>query len=182
MKIIATKENKVNFKLYSNFENRLFLPIGKYVNWKLVNNWDDYNELYHAIKYIESLNKIDEVWYEIHTIEEKEEIKGVVTIVGGNLNKLGIKSFINEEDTLLLKYFHIVEKGKGYGSYWLKSIIIPYYSERGYNKIQVSSSHPKSFDFYRKIGTEIENYTKKSDNKLYERKCKSFLISIDEQK
>jgi hypothetical protein len=181
MKIIGTKENNINFKVYSKFENRLFLPIGKYVNWKLENNWDDYNELYHAIKYIESLNNIDGVWYEIHAIEEKEEIKGVVTIVGGDLSKLGIKFNFNKDKTLLLKYFHIIEKGKGYGSYWLKSIIIPYYLDKGYNEIQVSSSHPKSFDFYRKIGSEIESYTKISDNELYERKCKSFLISIDEQ-
>lgn len=41
------------------------------------------------------------------------------------------------------------------------------------------SSHPKSFNFYKKIGTEIKKYTKKSDNGLYDRNCKSFLISID---
>ena len=177
MKVIGTTETNTSFKLYTSFESRLFVPIGTYVNWKLNNTWDDYNELYHAIKYIEKIHKIDGIWYEIHTIERENEIKGVVTIVGGALNK--IESNIDESNTLLLKYFHIIEKGKGYGSYWLKSIIIPYYRNKGYREVYVSSSHPKSFDFYKKMGTEVKNYRKTSDNGLFERRCKSFLIPIN---
>jgi len=39
-------------------------------------------------------------------------------------------------------------------------------------------SHPKSFNFYEKIGKEMESYTKMSDNQLHERKCKTFSISL----
>ncbi|MGD1839744.1 MAG: hypothetical protein ACFB0B_02450 [Thermonemataceae bacterium] len=182
MRIIEAKENNLNFVLYQSFESRLFSPIGKYVNWKLENNWDDYNELYHSVNYIESLKGIDGIWYEIHTIEKSGDIKGVLTIVGGDIEKLGDENSLDSRDTILLKYFHIVEKGKGYGSHWLSSIIFPYYFNKGFRKVYVSSSHPKSFGFYKRIGNEIKCYTKKSDNKLYVRDCKSFLISIDVQK
>ncbi len=182
MKLLRTKKNDIDFVVYRSFQSRLFSPIGKYVNWKLENQWDDYNELYHSVSYIKSLKDIDGVWYEIHTMERNKQIKGVLTIVGGNIEKLGIENSIDVKKTILLKYFHIVEKGKGYGRYWLNSIVSPYYFDRGFRNIYVSSSHPKSFDFYEKMGTEVKCYVKKSDNKLYERECKSFLIPIKKKK
>ncbi|AUP78794.1 hypothetical protein [Flavivirga eckloniae] len=180
MKIIETKDNDVNFVLHQTFNNKLFLPIGKYVNWKLENNWDDYNELYHAVNYIENLKQINGVWFDIHTIEKNQELKGVLTIVGGDIDKLETDSYLDKKTTILLKYFHIIEKGKGYGGYWLNAIIKPYYFDKGYRSIYVSSSHPKSFNFYNKIGTEVKTYTKKSDNQLYNRICKAFLIPMNQ--
>lgn len=179
MTIISTRSDKSNFILHKTFTSKLFLPIAKYVNWKLENNWDDYDELYHALKYIEEIKKTEGVWFEIHTIEKDDEIKGVLTIVGGAIRKLEKLDGFENEKTILLKYFHIIEKGKGHGSYWLNSVIIPYYQNKGFQKIYINSSHPKSFNFYNKIGSEVKSYSKKSDNKLYERICKSFLISID---
>ena len=178
MRIIGRKD-ELNFVLYNSFESRLFSPIGKYVSWKLENMWDDYNELYHAVRYIEDLKSRNGIWYEIHTLERNKEIKGVLTIVGGDIPAIESEKRLDLENTLLLKYFHILEKGKGHGSYWLNSIVLPHYSEKGFSNIHVSSSHPKSFDFYKKIGAELNSYTKMSDNGLYERKCKSFLINID---
>ncbi|WKN46144.1 hypothetical protein [Tunicatimonas pelagia] len=178
MRIIGNIEDNVNFVLHKSFSSRLFSPIGKYVNWKLENNWDDYNELYHAINYIETSKDIDGIWYEIHTIEKNQEIKGVLTIVGGAVDQLAIDTILDTESTILLKYFHVVEKGKGYGSYWLKSIISPYYFDKGFREIYISSSHTKSFNFYNKIGEEIKTYTKRSDNQLYERTCKTFIIPL----
>lgn len=178
MEIIKKKENDVSFVLHKSFESRLFSPIGNYVNWKLEHNWDDYNELFHAVQYIEQIKHIDGVWFEIHTIEKDEEIKGVLTIVGGAIDQLGVGEEIDGKDTILLKYFHIVDKGKGYGSYWLNEVIRPYYAQKGFQHIYISSSHPKSFDFYKKIGAEVKTYHKKSDNQLYERICKSFLVPI----
>ncbi|MEM7511021.1 MAG: hypothetical protein AAF388_08825 [Bacteroidota bacterium] len=176
MKIIGTRED-IQFVLHNTFEPKLYLPVGAYVNWKLENEWDDYNELFHAIKYIESLKETEGVWYEIHNLEKNHEVRGVLTIVGGELDKLGIDHNLDTSTTLLLKYFHLMDKGKGYGSYWLTSVIIPHYAARGFQSIRVSSSHPKSFPFYEKLGTEINSFTKKSDNQLYERSCKTFLIS-----
>ncbi|MEL6191526.1 MAG: hypothetical protein AAFR66_05735 [Bacteroidota bacterium] len=178
MKTICTRED-IQFVLHNTFESKLYLPIGTYVNWKLENEWDDYNELYHAVRYIESLKEIEGVWYEIHTLEKNQEVKGVLTIVGGELDKLGMEQELHSSTTLLLKYFHLIEKGKGYGSYWLTSVIIPHYAARGFQSIHVNSSHPKSFPFYEKLGTEVSSSTKKSDNKLYARSCKTFLIGME---
>ncbi len=181
MKIIGTKENNVNFVLYTSFNPKLFLPIGNYVNWKLQNNWDDYNELFHSLNYIENLKQTEGIWFEIHTIEKNNEIKGVLTIVGGHINQLEVDDNIENKNTILLKYFHIIEKGKSYGSYWLNSVIIPYYFNKGIEKIYINSSHPQSFNFYNKIGNEIKTFTKKSDNHLYERVCKTFLVSANSE-
>ena len=178
MRIIGKKDN-LNFVLYKSFESRLFSPIGKYVSWKLENKWDDYNELHHAVSYLEDLKSRDGIWYEIHTLESNKEIKGVLTIVGGDISTIESEKHLDLEKTLVLKYFHILEKGKGHGSYWLNSVILPHYREKGFSNIHVSSSHPKSFDFYKKIGSELNSYTKMSDNGLFKRECKSFLIKID---
>ncbi|UII27457.1 hypothetical protein LVD15_03225 [Fulvivirga maritima] len=178
MEIIGTGGDGENFIIYKSFDSRLFSPIGKYVNWKLENSWDDYNELYHAINYIESLKKLEGICCEIHTIEKDGDIKGVLTIVGGAIDKLGVNHG-DFKKTILLKYFHIIEKGKGYGGYWLKSVIMPHYYDLGFRQMLISSSHPKSFNFYNKIGQETETYYKKSDNDLYERICKTFVVRIE---
>lgn len=177
MKTIGTRED-IQFVLHHKFDPKLYLPIGAYVNWKLENEWDDYNELFHALKYIESLKELAGVWYEIHTLEKEQEVRGVLTIVGGELEQLGMEQELDTSTTLLLKYFHLIDKGKGYGSYWLTSVIIPHYAARGFQSISINSSHPKSFPFYEKVGSEINSFTRKSDNQLYERRCKTFLISL----
>ncbi|MEM8901488.1 MAG: hypothetical protein AAGC85_25485 [Bacteroidota bacterium] len=177
MKIIGTRED-IQFVLHNTFDPKLYLPISAYVNWKLENEWDDYNELFHAIKYIQDLRNLEGIWYEIHTLEKDHEVRGVLTMVGGVLEKLGMEQGLDTSTTLLLKYFHLIDKGKGYGSYWLTSVIIPHYTARGFQSILVSSSHPKSFPFYEKLGTETNSFTKTSDNQLYERRCKTFLISL----
>lgn len=175
---IIGRNNNLKFYLHKSFKSQLFLPISYYISWKLENDWDDYNELYHAINYINNIKNEKDIWFDIPTIQRDNKIIGVLTIVGGKIENLGIQYDKDTDNTLLLKYFHIVEKGAGLGSYWLKSIIFPYYQEKDYSKIFISSSHPKSFNFYRKLGKEIMNNTKSSDNKLYNRQSKTFLIYL----
>ncbi len=74
MKIIGTKDNDLKFILHTSFQSKLFSPIGRFINWKLENNWDDYNELYHAINYIEGIKRIEGIWYEIHIIEKMKKL------------------------------------------------------------------------------------------------------------
>ncbi|ADF51849.1 MAG: hypothetical protein CMP12_13075 [Zunongwangia sp.] len=178
MEIIGTGKNDLKFIRYKAFNSKLFLPISTYVSYKLEHDWDDYNELFHAVNYIQNIKNIEGVWFDIHTVQNNDRIIGVLTIVGGEIEKLGIPHDSQTTSTLLLKYFHIIDKGMGYGSYWLKSVIFPYYQSKNYSKILISSSHPKSFNFYEKIGEEMESYTKMSDNQLHERKCKTFSISL----
>ncbi|MEO1451694.1 MAG: hypothetical protein AAFV07_19350, partial [Bacteroidota bacterium] len=85
MPILHTHENQLQFILHKEFTPRLFSPIGGYVNWKLEHAWDDYNELFHAMQYMEQVKKTDGVWFDMHTLEKEGTIKGVLTIVGGDL-------------------------------------------------------------------------------------------------
>lgn len=176
MKLLHTKDG-VAFVRHRAFAHRFLLPIGEYVNWKLQHEWDDYNELYHAVHFIEQLSAIDGLWLEPHTLEKEGKLMGVLFIVGGMLEKLGDAKKL-DEGTLLLKYFHIVSKGNGYGSYWLQRVIVPHYRERGFRAIAISSSHPKSFNFYSKLAQETASYCKASDNGIYQRPCKSFKLSL----
>jgi hypothetical protein len=103
---------------------------------------------------------------------------GVLIIVGGDLKKLETKYDI-KDDSLLLKYFHITEKGNGYGSFWLRSVVIPHYRERGFKHIYVNSSHKDSFPFYKRLGSLIATYEQMSDNNLHCREGSCFLINTE---
>lgn len=177
MQVIGSRGEAV-FNLHRQFHTHLLRPVGEYVNWKLAHEWDDYNELYHAIKYIERIKKQEGVWFETHTMEKNKILTGVLLIVGGRLTQFEDIVTYPQDKTLILKYFHIVDKGKGYGTYWLKEIILPFYANREYEYLLVSSSHPKSFNFYRKTGQEIRSTLKKSDNGIYDRTVKLFSIPI----
>ncbi len=171
------KQDDLSFNSYSEFEERFYYPIQFYVNWKQQNDWDDYNELTHSLSFIRQIIR-EKSWYKIHTIEKENEIKGVMTLVSAENADSELFEHFDMEETILLKYFHILEKGAGLGSHWLKSVIMPHYYEKGYKNIIVSSSHPKSFNFYRKMGEELKTFTKPSDNKKFQRTCKTFLIPL----
>lgn len=172
------KKGDVTFFMHTSFKNSFLLPIGHYLNWKLKYDWDDYNELYHCHQFIEEVQSKDGVWLESHTVEKADDIIGVLLIVGGELHRLSNSIDIDPTTTVLLKYFHIIDKGNGYGTYWIKQIIIPYYRNKGLKTIFISSSHEKSFPFYERLGKEVSTFVKNSDNGRYVRKCKSFYISL----
>ena len=52
MEIIGTGKNDLKFIRHKAFSSKLFLPISTYVSYKLEHDWDDYNELFHAVNYI----------------------------------------------------------------------------------------------------------------------------------
>lgn len=168
------------FVLDKKFDFKYLSPIGYYVQWKLEsNNWDDYNELYHATKLIEHLKKDANLWFDTHALIRNDSILGVLLIVGGKIKSLENKYPIEKEDqSLLLKYFHIIEKGKGHGSFWINDVVIPYYREKGYKHIYVNSSHQASFPFYKRLGSFITSYVQMSDHYLHEREGNCFSISL----
>lgn len=179
--ILLFDNQDVKFYIDTKFEIGYLSPVQSYVQWKLENNhWDDYNELYHATRLIETLKAHHDVWFHPHLLVKEDKIAGVLLIVGGKIGRLENNYQIEEEDhSLLLKYFHILEKGNGYGSLWLKSVLIPYYREKGYNQIYVNSSHKDSFPFYGRLGRKIAEYEQESDNQLNIREGCSFLIKTD---
>lgn len=175
---VLLERNSEKFVLQKKFDITYLSPVGHYVQWKLENNlWDDYNELYHATKLTEDLKKQPNVWFDTHCLYRDDLITGVLLIVGGDVKKLETKYGIKDK-SLLLKYFHIIDKGNGYGSFWLKSVILPYYKLKGYQHIYVNSSHPDSFPFYKRLGSSIANYEQMSDNRLYRREGSCFLLNL----
>jgi hypothetical protein len=178
IEILFERKNE-QFAVNKVFDIKFLSPVGRYVQWKLENNHcDDYNELYHATKLTEDLKTYTDVWYDTHCLLREGLNIGVLIIVGGDLKKLETKYDI-KDDSLLLKYFHITEKGNGYGSFWLRSVVIPHYRERGFKHIYVNSSHKDSFPFYRRLGSLIATYELMSDNNLYSREGGCFLINIE---
>jgi hypothetical protein len=179
MEILHESSNE-KFVLDKAFDFAYLSPIGSFVQSKLINKqWDDYNELYHATRLVEGLKKYTKVWVETHSIIRNDDVVGVLLMVGGEIKRLEKKYDIeNESQSLLLKYFHIIDKGKGYGSFWLRSVIFPHYRKRGYKRVYVNSSHKDSFPFYERLGSHIANYEQLSDNRLYQRKGSCFLIKL----
>jgi len=176
---VILERNNEKFVVYKTFYIKYMSPINRYVQWKLeTNHWDDYNELFHATKLAEDLKKYPDVWFDTHCLLRDDQIFGVLLIVGGHLKKLEAK-YVIEEKSLLLKYFHIADKGRGYGSYWLKSVILPHYKQKGYQHIYVNSSHKDSFPFYMRLGSMIATYEQMSDNNLYFRAGCCFLINTE---
>ena len=173
--------NHISYSFYvaHGFEMQYLAPIGRYVNWKLGNGWDDYNELYHATAYFSGITAEKDVWVHSHLLTKKNEINGVALIVGGNLRKAESKFIVeNEAKSLVLKYFHIIDRGKGLGKKWLGEILLPQYRDKGFETVYVSSSHPQSFSLYEKFGRCFHEYSLKSDNRLYNRQGKSFAIKL----
>jgi len=179
MKLLGTHKN-LKYYLSNDIKAFYFSPILAYVKYKLDEDWDDYNEFFHACRLFENLKKNDKLSIDSHLLFKNDHLIGCAFIVRGNIaDNEGRYRIIEEKTALQIKYFHITEKGKGYGKNWLKEIIIPYYSELEYKRIYVNSSHPLSFAFYERLGERIANYTQPSDNNLFERKGASFLINLE---
>lgn len=175
---IFTKGDQV-FGISHSFQPHYLLPVAEFVLWKLKNDWDDYNELYHAARYFENIKSDESLQIDTHLIIVGKELKGVVFIISGKVRRLETKYAIEkEENALVLKYFHILDRGRGTGQFWLQEVIFPYYRNQGFERVYLNSSHPQSFNFYRKFGTHIGDYTQESDNGLFVRKGSSFEILL----
>lgn len=172
-------QGEITYCLSDKYKPEFLYPIGEYVLWKLKTSWDDYNELYHAAAFFEKVGEDKAIQIDSHLLFINSGLSGVVFILYGNLRKIEKRMLIRDEQkSLLLKYFHIVEKGRGYGQNWLSKVILPYYKSMAYKDIFLASSHPDSFRFYEKFGRTIGQYCSKSDNQLYERQGKFFRLEL----
>jgi len=170
---------ELTFEVSRNFEPGFLKPVARYVLWKLQQKWDDYNELAHATRFFHHALNYPGVWVDSHLAKTNEILSGSVFLLGGHIAPLeGRYKIADPEHSLLLKYFHVVEKGHGTGQLWLKDVIFPHYRKQGFRHIYLSSSHPKSFQFYTRLGSEVGRYASKSDNGIYEREGRCFRIDL----
>lgn len=179
MEILYEKEGR-KYVMDKDFDLGYLAPVRHYVNSKAVlDAWDDYNEYDHAVQSANEILLDPELWIDTHVMYQGMQITGVLLIIGGKIGKLENKYTIaREERSLLLKYFHIIDKGKGYGSFWINSVVIPWYKVKGYQYLYVNSSHPDSFPFYSRLGSLIARYEQISDNNRFKRKGSCFVINI----
>ncbi|QZY54550.1 hypothetical protein [Crassaminicella profunda] len=180
---VLKKINDLEFKVVEGFNIKYLEPIVLNMLWKMKNNWDDYNEVYHCCQLMESIQKTDDAWIHTHMMKKREEVVGVVFIEGGKIDfnhylKVKINNEVINENNVMLNYFHIAPDARGNGYKWLSQMIIPHYKNKGIKNIFLKSSHEKSFSLYRRLGSEIGCYTTKSDNQLYTREGKVFQIKI----
>ena len=179
---IISNINGVNLGISKGFKSEYLTPIIQNLLYKVENEWDDYNEVYHCCKLIEGVKSNKNMNMDFHIMKKDEKYLGIALITSGMIDySLFFKELINieEEDSkvLIFNYFHISKEGRGNGERWLKKII-QYYKEKNYKAIYLKSSHPKVFSMYNRSGKEIGEYSSKSDNNLFERKGKIFKISL----
>jgi hypothetical protein len=171
------KQDEIIYSMSDAYEHGFLEPVGKYVLWKIKTAWDDYNELYHAVAFFEKVIKDKTIQIDSHLMIKGTELSGVVFILHGAIRRIETRMQIKDEQkSLLLKYFHIVEKGRGFGKNWLNKVILPYYKSKSFTKIYLASSHPDSFRFYEQFGGAIGEYSSKSDNQLFVRQGKFFML------
>lgn len=183
MTTILLKKDPLEFGVTTTFEGPLLAPVIKNVLLK-VETWDDYDEVWHCTRLIESVRKTRMMQMDFHFIRQDKQIIGLLLATSGDLD---YKLFFQEtaelesktEEVVIFNYFHIAPEGRGNGYFWLKEIILPYYQAKGLRKAYIKSSHPRVFSMYHRLGRSIGSYTGLSDNRLFERQGKVFEICLD---
>jgi hypothetical protein len=182
MKIIQ-KINDIYFGVTTEFNSKFLTPIIKNLLFKAENEWDDYNEVYHCCKLIESVKKNKDITMDFHVMMRDDKYMGIALVSRGSIDynvffKEPIAISENKNEILIFNYFHISQEGRGNGQTWFRDIIIPYYKSQNFKALYVKSSHPKVFSLYSRLGEGIGEYSGSSDNGLFERKGKIFKISL----
>lgn len=182
MEIIHNK-NDINFGVTTEFNSKYLTPIIQNLLFKVENEWDDYNEVYHCCNLIESVRNSKDMNMDFHIMMKDKKYLGIALVSKGNIDyniffKEPIPLNENNNDVLIFNYFHISQEGRGNGQLWFKDVIMPYYKSKNFKTMYVKSSHQKVFSLYSRLGEEIGEYTSNSDNQLFVRKGKVFKITL----
>ena len=168
------------------FHTPYLLPINIYVNEKIRNNWDDYNEFFHATSFLEKIQTQENADIDYHVMLETEtqRICGII-ICSTNIQDIALhfETLTNDDTANLsvvvsLDYFHITEIARGRGQAWLTNTVIPYYKRKGFETMYVKTTHDNAGKLYAKFGTKVGSYTKMSDNGKFTRNGQVFKIEM----
>ncbi|WP_041139406.1 hypothetical protein [Beduini massiliensis] len=180
--MLLRKEEEYRFELHHTFKGEFLSPIIMNLNDKFVNHYDDYDEVYHCNQKIHQIMALPNVTLDFHVLYKNNQCIGIALITHGQVNSeklLDQKNLIESpQESIILNYYHIYEKGHGLGTRWLKEIIFPYYKSFGKHAMYLKSSHAKAFPFYLRMGQKIGTYKTKSDNGLFIREGQLFKISF----
>lgn len=173
------ENNIFKYNVTNELDYKSFIPIVKNMEWKMLNGWDDYNELSHCCKLINSYSRKHNAWINIHTVEESGEVVGCLLIIGGeaDFSSYGLE-IKNNKENVMLNYFHVSPMARGIGTNWLTKEIFSYYREKKIRNIYVKSSHETAWSLYERYGKEIGCYKASSDNNIFERNGKIFVLEL----
>lgn len=183
MKQLLYENSGFKYSVTDAFESDMLVPITRNLLYKVENEWDDYNEVYHCWQLIETVRNSLNMKMDFHFIRSGQQTVGVGLVTYGviDMHTFFPDSFTMDESvdgTLIFSYFHICSEARGTGEHWLRDIILPYYKEKGFVSLYVKSSHPKVFSLYSRLGECVGEYSSKSDNDLYVRQGKIFRIRL----
>lgn len=125
---IISENNGINFGVSSEFKIEYLTPIIQNLLFKAENEWDDYNEVYHCCRLIESVKSNENMNMDFHIMKRDGKYLGLALVTSGILDyKMFFKEsiHINEQDkeVLIFNYFHISQEGRGNGEMWLKNTV-----------------------------------------------------------
>jgi hypothetical protein len=180
---VLHNRNDISFGVANEFNSKYLTPIIQNLLFKVENEWDDYNEVYHCCNLIERVRNNKDMNMDFHLMVKDKQYIGIALVSRGNIDtktffKEPISLSENTNDILIFNYFHISQQGRGNGQFWFKDIIMPYYKAQNFKTLYVKSSHQKVFSMYSRLGEEIGEYTSSSDNQLFVRKGKVFKITL----
>lgn len=183
MKQLLYENKGFNYSVADTFDSNMLVPVIRNLLNKAETEWDDYDEVYHCCRLIESVRKNPTMQMDFHYIKKGQDTIGIALITRGIIDTSlffpkGFHLADPADSILVLNYFHISTEGRGTGEYWLRDIIIPHYAEKGFISLYVKSSHPKVFSLYGRLGESIASYESESDNGLHHRSGKIFKISL----
>lgn len=187
MEWLLHENSELRYWINDTFEGAMLVPIMKNMLYKAENDWDDYNEVYHCCRFIEAVRKNPSVKIDFHYVKKGEETIGVGFMTYGEIDTptyfptdFSVPDSI--ENALVFNYFHVSPEGRGIGEHWLRDIILPYYTEKGFVSVYVKSSHQRVFSLYKRLGECVASYKSESDNGLYDRDGEIFRISLLQKK
>lgn len=131
---ISSSTNGIDFGISKEFKSEYLTPIIQNLFYKVENQWDDYDEVYHCSKLIQEVKKNKNMNMDFHIMKKDEKYLGIALITSGRIDySLFFKEQIDIEEkyneVLIFNYFHISKEGRGNGEAWFKNII-KYYKEK----------------------------------------------------
>lgn len=181
-KILVQKES-LEYGVINEFSGQFLVPIIKNVLQKAETNWDDYDEVYHYNKLVQTVQSSQQMVIDFHFIRKEQVVVGIFMATHGKLEHdlfftTDTKLFSDSDKVVIFNYVHISPDARGLGRHWLKDIILPFYQKSGFTNAFIKSSHPKVFSLYGELGEKVGDYESNSDNNLHKRYGKIFKIEL----
>lgn len=83
MKQLLYENKGFNYSVTDTFESDMLVPIVKNLLSKLENEWDDYNEVFHCCRFIETVRNTPEMKMDFHFIRSGQQTVGVGLVTYG---------------------------------------------------------------------------------------------------